>query len=667
MDEKISPADEYEERIRNLLKKLGFTKVKGGNNFIIGENQIDACGVCEDKLLIIECTTQRQTIRSKIETWKGKLSSIRKGLDSLGDYREYNKSSSLRFILASKYSAVNQYEEMAKEGNNKVFLWGPNSVYYYERLAKAIPFRAQYDVLADLGLEMSGDETLSIPAFRVVSNNIEMYNFFVAPDDLIKISYVARREAGKKDFYQRMIDPSRLTKISEFLESGGVFPTNIVIGINEEFKFKKAVFNGFGQFPDWLSFGILTFPKSYQSCWIIDGQHRLFSFKKGMCQKLPVLAFGNIDLNKQTRFFLEVNKEAKPISSTLIWDLVGDLSPQSEDGIISNAVKITNTVLPFKGKISIPSVGSGKIHLATFCDSLMKSDFGSRDIKTGKGKLFVKNPFQDNNPNTFSKNIARSTSLFFEEIDNLINDKDYVRDFVFDNGGLSVLIYLYKIIICMEGKQANKNIVINYLSPIINHLSSLGKDGVGNYKKMCSSEGGKKLVVNDLLKLLVDVNPDICDYIEEKTDLFDELVDLETKLRKVAEIEFRRKNFKEIKSHINQSVIKQVEESIKRKTQDDVGDFCNQLTLGQLSDIITRELWKGIFKNVFVRPESDKAAINEPRFPNEEYFRVNLAIAVKTRNRLAHEKGYTLTIKDKELLLSFINQIKGLISFYYKI
>lgn len=651
MTNNISPSEKFENQVRNLLKDLGFTKVKGGPNFSIGDNQIDACGVCNNKMVIIECTTQRAHIRSKIENWKGKQASIRRGLDEFEEYREFNKVSRLAFVLASRYSIIDEYRDFARD-SPKVTLWDSRLISYYEKIAKAIPFRAKYDVLTELNFELEEDETVKIPAFRVKFDGTEMYNFFMSPDELIKISYVARRETGRRDFYQRIVEPSRLSKITRFLEKGGIFPTNIVVGINKKVEFKKIkTKKEDGEiFSKWLSFGKLRFPKSYQSCWIIDGQHRLFSFKKGMKQKLSVLAFDNINLSKQTSFFVQINKYAKPISSRLLWDLEGDLRPESKEGIISNAVKIINTQNPYVRKISIPSVGSGPISIATFCTSLMKSGFAEKQIKTGKAKYVVNNPFFSQDYSEFSENIAKSISLYFKSIVDLVDPKkDYVKEFIFHNGGVSVLIYLYKILICIEGKKASREMVSKYLTPIIDYLGLHGKTLINDYKKKCSSEGGKKLVLSDFLKLLVEVNEDISDYIEEKEELRDRLIELESRLRKVIEIEFQKRGFDWVKKHINGELIKRVRKNIRVHTDNKISDFCNELTMGQSSVIITKDLWNKIFKSVFVRDEN-LAAVGDLRFPNEDLFRANWNTMVSARNQLLHDRQYVFTAKDKESL-----------------
>lgn len=668
MTNNISASGKFESHVRSLLKDLGFTKVKGGPNFSIGDNQIDACGVCDNKMVIIECTTQRTYIRSKIENWKGKQASIRRGLDEFKAYRELNQSSRLAFVLASKYSIIDGYRDFARN-SPKVTLWDSRLISYYEKIAKAIPFRAKYDVLTELDFELEEDETIKIPAFRVKFDGTEMYNFFMSPEELIKISYVARRETGRRDFYQRIVDPTRLSKITKFIKKGGIFPTNIVVGISKKIDFEEieAKKKDKTAIPSWLSFGRLKFPKSYQSCWIIDGQHRLFSFKKGMKQKLPVVAFANIDLDKQARFFVHVNKYAKPISSRLLWDLEGDLRPESKEGIISNAVKIVNTQEPFIGEISIPSIGSGPISIATFCDSLMKKGFADRLIKTGRGKYIVRNPFYSKNYAEFSKNIANSVSLYFKGTVDLINpQKDYVKELIFNSGGVSVLVYLYKILICVEGKKASRKMVSKYLTPVVDYLSTHGKSLINDYKKKCSSEGGKKLVLSDLLKLLVTVNEDISDYIEERIELSDRLIELESRLRKVIEIELQKKDFDWIKRHIDGELVRRVRRKIKVHTDNKTRDFCNELTMGGSSLIITKDLWNKIFKKVFVRDESI-TAVGDLRFPNEDLFRAHWKMMVFARNQLLHDRQYVFTTKDKESLQNFLDRITDILERYYKV
>jgi len=663
----LSNADRYEERIRQLLKNLGCKKVFGGKDFLIGDNQIDALGIFEDKILIVECTTQSKDLRSKLENWKGKVGSIRRALGEHSIFNKYNKGKLVRFILASRYSAAESYQELAS-GEPKVYIWGPRLVFYYEKIAKAIPSRAIYDIFSDLDLKIEAEMGITVPAFKVTINNINMFNFFISPHDLIKISYVARRETGRKDFYQRMIDPSRLNKINYFLKKGGIFPTNIVVGINSSFSFKSISIprESLATTKDWFTLGLLTLPVSYQGCWIIDGQHRLYSFDEGMRQKVAVLAFSNIDLAHQTQFFIEINKNAKPISSMLLWDLEGDLRPQSKEGILSNAVKKLNQATPFKGIISIPSLGTGKISISTLCNSLLKSDFSSKEIKTGKAKYFVRNPFFHNNHIKFAENISNSIAFYFDKMTNdLSEEKYYIKNFIFDNGGVSVLIYIYKIIICIEGKKIDSSLVPKYVKPLIDYLSSLGVTQIKDYKRKCSSEGGKKLVLNDLLKTLEEVNSEIADYIDEKYMLTDELTDLELKLRKVIAFEFNRIGLRDVKKILKPQILISIEKRIGQ--QYDIPALCNEFSLDNETKIITWELWNKIFREIFTRGEEKSIDMNDPRFLDEELFKITLSNAVEARNNLIHKKEYSYSRRDKEMLHNFIEQTNSIISKHYGI
>lgn len=589
VDPNIKPADKFEKRIKDLFRLLGFQKVNGGPRFKIGDNQIDACGICEDKLIIAECTTQRKDIKAKIAQFKGIQSSIKKGLSGLTDYKEFLTKDGVIFILIIN-NDIN-FDQYSKLNNDSNFIsyWGLSKIKYYESIAKNVKNRARFDILADLGCQINNTKVIKIPAFKVCCNNVEMYSFFAEPNDLIKVSYVARRESGNSDYYQRMLEPKRLNKIREFLNKKGIFPTNIVLGIEGKAEFKKIKIDdqSYTDFPKWMEVGFLTLPKSYQGCWVIDGQHRLFSFEPGMNQKISVLALSNISFNKQTEFFVKINKEAKPIKSNLIWDLQGDLSATSQDGIISNAVKKLNILSTFKDKISMPSHTSGSITITTFCESLKKAGFPEKTIKTVyNNNTHTKNPFYNDDPVKHSLNIANSIEDYYAIIQCYINDKnEYINDFIFANGGVSVFIQLYKIIICVEGKKINEDLAEAYIGPIIDFISSKGSNGIKDYKIRCSSEAGKNDIVQELLEVVKDNSPLINEYLKKNTSLNILFPDFELKIRNFIIKKLIDENFENVKNNLNNEMIKKIEQKIKI-TNYSLKDFCDCLTLGDSKAII---------------------------------------------------------------------------------
>lgn len=660
MEDHITPQFKFEERIKTLLKSFNFNQVNGGPSFKIGNNQIDACGKCDDKLIIFECTTQRTNLRSKLEEFKGKIPAIKRGLDNISEFRDNNKKNKLAFIFVSKSPEILQYKDLAMN-DQKIFLMDLNKITYYEKIAKAVPNRAKYDLLSDLGFILEKEESIFIPAFKIKYKDIDIYNFFISPDDLIKISYVARREnLREKDFYQRMINSSRLKQIEKFIDKGGIFPTNIVISINEEVKFNELNIIGknLNNF-QWLSVGILELPKNYDSCWIIDGQHRLFSFSKGASQKLSVLAFDNISLNKQTEFFVSINRNAKPIDTKLIWDLEGDLRPNSKEGIVSNIVKNLNNLDPFKNNISIPSIGSGSISITSFCEAILKTQLTNENIKIGTDKSFIKNPYFHTDYQTHIKSSANAISLYFNSICNCISpSKEYIKEFILDNGGVSVFMSLYKIIICLEQKKIGIKEIEKYIMSIIDFFEKKDKTFIDQYKKRCSSGAGQTDILKEILVILLNINPDISKFMEEKKDLKDKLIELEHNLRRLTLLLFKEKmiNVDKIRNNFP-NMLKEAEIRLHKEIKN-IDEFCGELSLGEIKEIILR-YWKDIFRNIFIKGTSLKMIENQ--FPMEDIFKAKLELSNNVRNKLIHSKVLDLSIEDENEVKNFTQRVSYII------
>jgi len=118
---------------------------------------------------------------------------------------------------------------------------------------------------------------IEVPATKGTMGGTTFYNFLISPFDLLKIGYISHKTSSSvNDFetYQRMIKPSRLKNIARYVDAGGKFPTNIVIN----FKSRAGLqFHKIQSFDD-TTFGRLVLPGQYAAAWVIDGQHRLYSF-----------------------------------------------------------------------------------------------------------------------------------------------------------------------------------------------------------------------------------------------------------------------------------------------------------------------------------------------------------------------------------------------------
>ena len=72
-----------------------------------------------------------------------------------------------------------------------------------------------------------------------------------------------------------------------------------------------------------MEFGCLSFPGTFRSCWIIDGQHRLYGLSRSTTKNLimPFIALEGTKLPDQAKLFLDINKNQKPVPPDLVWDL----------------------------------------------------------------------------------------------------------------------------------------------------------------------------------------------------------------------------------------------------------------------------------------------------------------------------------------------------------
>ena len=162
------------------------------------------------------------------------------------------------------------------------------------------------------------------------------YTFSIQPEYLLKIAYVAHRARGKAidlDAYQRLIKKSRLKKIAKFISDDGLFPTNIVVNVENRryLKFDRGKQEGAiagGQF------GWLTLSPSYGTAWIIDGQHRLFAYsghERATKSYLNILLFSGLSASRQTQLFVEINSEQKRVPRSLLVELDSNLKWDAED------------------------------------------------------------------------------------------------------------------------------------------------------------------------------------------------------------------------------------------------------------------------------------------------------------------------------------------------
>ena len=149
-----------------------------------------------------------------------------------------------------------------------------------------------------------------------------------------------------------MLNKGRLSKIKQYIDEDGVFPTNIVLNLDKS----KLTFQRSSQEEDASTengiAGWLDIKPAYKSAWIIDGQHRLFAYSghnKAAKSRVAVLAFEGLAPSEQARLFIDIKAKQKSVKQSLLQELYAELHWDAEDeqirlrAIISKAVQVLDS------------------------------------------------------------------------------------------------------------------------------------------------------------------------------------------------------------------------------------------------------------------------------------------------------------------------------------
>lgn len=225
-------------------------------------------------------------------------------------------------MLAIFVSDIVISEEDQREAEKaKVLLFSEKDLNYYESLVSHLGLAAKYQFFADMlpGETVPG-LAIRVPAVRTKIGGTYCYTFSISPEYLLKISYVSHRARGKATdihTYQRMLSKYRLKSIKRYISEDGIFPTNIVVNLeNKRLRFERIhqetdpkIRRGSGVL------GWLDIRPAYKSAWIIDGQHRLFAYsghELAPRSLLSVLAFEGLSPSEQAKLFIDINAEVPP-------------------------------------------------------------------------------------------------------------------------------------------------------------------------------------------------------------------------------------------------------------------------------------------------------------------------------------------------------------------
>lgn len=292
------------------------------------------------------------------------------------------------------------------------FIFVPDrTLKYFLHISSCIKKSARFEIFKFLGLSgskigptQSANDIKMIP-ITIISpadntgdtDGIRMVSFMANADLLIENSYVLRNDNWEEStsLYQRLIDKKKLDSVRSFLaKNRQTFYNNIIVGLPKEVEFREKNSNKIVSVSNISDFGnyIMYFPNKFNSICIIDGQHRVYAHYEGndkyeeiisdLRKRLHLLVTGLIfppemseaDIRKhQSKIFLDINDNSKPIPKDLLQKIYMISDPLSEVAIARRVIVELNQMAPFEGLFELSELDAGKIKTSTIIGYALKS------------------------------------------------------------------------------------------------------------------------------------------------------------------------------------------------------------------------------------------------------------------------------------------------------
>jgi DGQHR domain-containing protein len=334
-----------EDRFWCLMARMGYPFLNGSNfnirydreNGSVGKKQVDVFAKDDETVVIAECKRRETRGRRALQKDLHETQNLQRPFANAvrRHFGQDFKPKILWFYVTENIIWSESDVERADAANIRII--SENELQYFEAYVSHVGTAGRYQFLAEYlsGQTIPELSGLKVPATRGYLGGDKFYAFTLSARILLKLAFVNHQALNHPDSrpaYQRMISKTRLQNIGRFIESGGYFPTNILVNFDSECQFD---FLGQQGVDDGTKLGLLHLPNRYKSAWIIDGQHRLFGFTNlpAKMLELPlfVVAFEKLPAKKEADLFITINHEQKSVPKGLLVALQADLKLGSDD------------------------------------------------------------------------------------------------------------------------------------------------------------------------------------------------------------------------------------------------------------------------------------------------------------------------------------------------
>jgi DGQHR domain-containing protein len=201
---------------------------------------------------------------------------------------------------------------------------------------------------------------VSYSASLVTQGEHRFYQLAMPSETLAKCSFVTTRDEDPDKGFQRMLDEKRAIEIAKYIDSGlGTIPTSIILSAQEIAELEYDSRNK-----------TVDFILDSHSFLILDGQHRVFGFRKASTSvRVPVVIYSNLTRRDESKLFIDINSKQRGVPNELLLDIkrMADYESNEEELFRGIFDRLNNDpTSPLFDKMSPSKRSTNKISRVTF-------------------------------------------------------------------------------------------------------------------------------------------------------------------------------------------------------------------------------------------------------------------------------------------------------------
>lgn len=436
--------EQLENQLWVLLYLLGYEKLNTGRHFKVTVDvdgkkitkQIDVLALDDETAVVAECKSAESMKSKSLQAELSEFDSVKKQIANA--IRAHGGPGYKPKIIWLMVTARIRWKEndLARAKDRQIHVVREHELRYFMEIAKTLGRAAKYQFHAEFlrGQSIPALTQTYVMASRFRLGGRHAYSFTISAEDLLRRAFVNHRDLRDPSgapTYQRLINPGRLKKIAGFLEGGGYFANSVLVNFHNDMRFDHGERDPASE----TQFGRLYLPDTYKSCWIIDGQHRIYGAAvvndSSKAPSIPVVAFERLPAEEEANLFATINREQKQVQKKLLDELDGELKWGSDDpkeALSAIAVRsldmLRGEVLgPFEDRIALPGMRGRQQPLTVpqLKPAILQSALIGR-LSVRDGRL-VDGPLTGAKDEETLANLTSFLSTFFEAIRSVNPDR----------------------------------------------------------------------------------------------------------------------------------------------------------------------------------------------------------------------------------------------------